>query len=313
MIDFAVLEITDKCNLRCKHCYGEFTGSCVLTMSDIELVLNNLLSLNCKRVTLSGGEPFLVKEIFEFAKMFKDKGMQVGVVTNGTVVSQYSKDNFDVFDYIQISVDGSKEIHEKIRGNGTFDRAIDSIKVLKEYNLNLAMQITINHLNQYCFEDVLELSKMLGVRLSVERVSHSGNAKNVGRININNYKNIIKRIVDEKLLSSDPLVNAEICERYSIVPNDVIRGCSAGHGGIAIDCDLNVFPCVRLRINMGNLYKNTIQKILVSSIYKNIGNREKLTGNCGVCKYKFVCGGCRADAWSEYKDYHCQDTCCLYP
>lgn len=314
MLDFAVLEVTDKCNLRCKHCYGG-GGNKFLSTEDKKIVLKNLKDVGCRRVTLSGGEPFLSgMDLFELAKQFKSNNIEVGVVTNGTLITMYAPEMYSVFDYIQISLDGPKTIHEKIRGLGTFDKAIKSAKYLRDSGHNVAFQITINNVNQYSFTETFNIAKNMGIKLSVERTSRIGNASKMGNIDYGNYKKILKIIVDEKLLSSDPLVNATACKMASIFPpRDIIKGCSAGKCGIAISSNLDVYPCVRLRIPvLGNLRNETLSKILKTQHCKNISNRDKLKGKCGKCKLKYICGGCRADAWIEYNDYLEEDIGCLY-
>ncbi len=315
MLKFAVLEVTDKCNLRCKHCYGGFTGNTFLSSKEKSIVLDNLKDVGCERVTLSGGEPFLADiDLFDFAKQFKENNIKVGVVTNGTLITNYPAAMYSVFDYIQISLDGSKKIHEMIRGVGTFDKAVESGKYLKASGHNVAFQITINHINQYSFNETFDIAKNLGIQLSVERTSRTGNASKMENIDYANYQNILKTIVDEKLLSSDPLVNATACKMASITPpQDIIRGCSAGKDGIAISSNLDVYPCVRLRIQgLGNLKNEKLSAILDGYHCRIINDRSRLKGKCGCCKMKYICGGCRADAWIEYNDYLEEDKGCLY-
>lgn len=313
MLDFAVVEITNQCNLKCKHCYDVFTGGRQLSEEDQTMIIENLVAEKCKRVTISGGEPLVVGEnVFKFAQKIKDKGMKVVMVTNGTLVKKFPLSYYKVFDHIQISLDGPKEVHEQIRGKGTFDKTIEAMEFLKQAEVGLSFQITINSFNQYLFDETLDIATKLGVGFSVERVSHTGRAKDIEEIDYDNYKQILLKVVNNKLLTSDPLLNGVICEKFRIEPNnDVVRGCSAGRGGICISSNLDIYPCVRLRKKCGNLQEQTLTSILENSIYSELGNREKLTGKCGQCKYKYICGGCRADAWLANGEYFSEDKGCV--
>ena len=313
MLEFAVVEVTDQCNLKCKHCYDVFTGSHSISRQEEDLIIKNLQSVFCKRVTLSGGEPLIVgKNLFTFAQRLKEKDMKVVVVTNGTLVNSFAADLFDVFEYVQISLDGPKSIHETIRGKGTFDRAIDACKYLRQAGIDVSFQMTINKINQYYFDEVVDIANSVGALVSVERISHTGRAHEFDNIDYNNYKNILHTVIEKKMQTSDPMVNALICSKYNIVlDKHSIRGCTAGRGGIGISANLDVFPCVRMRHPLGNLRSESMGDILKHPIYSQLGDRYALQGKCGLCKYKFVCGGCRAAAWLTTGHYTATDCACL--
>jgi len=312
MLDFAVVEVTDQCNLRCKHCYDIFDGHHRITLEDEDMIIRNLKETKCKRVTLSGGEPLLIGEnLFLFANKIKTQGIEVVMVTNGTLVEKYPPSFYRVFEHIQISLDGPEKIHEVIRGKGTYQKAIKAAEYLKAAEIKVSFQITINSMNQYSFYEVMEIAESQDVKLSVERVSHTGRAEEFEEIDYDNYKQILLSVMEKKLLTSDPLLNGFICEKYKFTPEkSMVKGCSAGRGGICISSKLNVYPCVRMRINCGNLNEDSLSNILDHTIYSKLGDRDALKGKCGKCQYKYICGGCRADAWLTTNDFFEEDRAC---
>ena len=93
---------------------------------------------------------------------------------------------------------------------------------------------------------------------------------------------------------------------------DFIGGCGAGRFYCAISPEGNVQPCVFLPITVGNLKTDKFENIWSnSSVFKAFRNRENLKGRCGKCEFKYVCGGCRARAYSYYNDYLMSDPGCI--
>jgi len=82
---------------------------------------------------LSGGEPLLRKDLIVLAKRVASHGCLVSMNTNGTLLNESIVSEIaDVFDTVVVSLDGPKEVHDKIRGvPGTYEKAIHAIHLLK--------------------------------------------------------------------------------------------------------------------------------------------------------------------------------------
>jgi MoaA/NifB/PqqE/SkfB family radical SAM enzyme len=146
-----VFFITNKCNARCRHCFywKELNkNEKEMEVKDIKKIANSLK--DSYGLVITGGEPFLRKDIYEICKSFENKIKTLRIATNGlmtntiyeTVKKITTTLNFNHVD-IQISLDGAKEVHNSIRGvKGSFDSAIKTIKKLKSLNKkNLDIQI----------------------------------------------------------------------------------------------------------------------------------------------------------------------------
>lgn len=118
----ANFDITWKCNLNCEHCYWKkySHGKKELTDEEWEDIFRRHRKEGIKYVTLTGGEPSLRKNIIETAAKIFDG---VFIVSNGT-----SKISEGINSRIFVSLDGNREIHNKIRGANIFDKVIQNIK-----------------------------------------------------------------------------------------------------------------------------------------------------------------------------------------
>jgi sulfatase maturation enzyme AslB (radical SAM superfamily) len=137
-----ILYVTTLCNLRCKHCFysTELNNHKVfMSLEEIKKTVNSLVYP--ATFTLTGGEPFLrkdIKEIISFIyKKFKGK-RAIMICTNGTLhkrIYNISKELLEKYNNLQlnieISIDGMKETHNTIRGEGSFEKVIETFKLMK--------------------------------------------------------------------------------------------------------------------------------------------------------------------------------------
>ena len=86
----ALLQITERCNLFCAHCFvsAGIRGSDMSVEIIRNKVLPRLKQSRVVSITLTGGEPFVHPEIIEIAKLFVESGIQVGICTNATVINE---------------------------------------------------------------------------------------------------------------------------------------------------------------------------------------------------------------------------------
>jgi MoaA/NifB/PqqE/SkfB family radical SAM enzyme len=85
----ALIQITERCNLHCAHCFvssGDYGDH--LRLADIvDRVLPRLVQARVRRVTLTGGEPFVHPDVVAICRAVVDAGLPVGVCTNATLTT----------------------------------------------------------------------------------------------------------------------------------------------------------------------------------------------------------------------------------
>ncbi|MFH1653543.1 MAG: radical SAM protein [Pseudomonadota bacterium] len=148
---FGSVDVTNKCNLRCKHCYY-YAGK-----QDEEIEPSHLIDKisthlsnfkNCWSCTWVGGEPLLRQDVpYKLKSKFKFNL----IVTNGTLPLPDWK---DVSYYI--SLDGTQETHDKIRGKGVYARLHKNVTDPKNYGKTIRLACCLNNLNKECIEPMLE-------------------------------------------------------------------------------------------------------------------------------------------------------------
>ena len=130
---FASYNVTGRCNMRCAFCEWWKNDIPELPTNKALAAIDAVCSLGVPFFDLSGGEPLLRKDLTVLAKRVASHGCLVSMNTNGTLLNEDRVSEVaDVFDTIVVSLDGPKEVHDRIRGvPGTYDKATEAIRLLK--------------------------------------------------------------------------------------------------------------------------------------------------------------------------------------
>ena len=153
------IEITNKCNFSCVHCYlGDIKRVAELPVAAITQIVNEAVDLNVQKVVFSGGEPFLYSDVVKVIDLCsKLSDVHFVFATNGTCFTQEILDLIELSKNIsvQISVDGySKNIYERQRGNGTYNKFIAGYRALSERAINKLTRTCITKYNYFEVEDI---------------------------------------------------------------------------------------------------------------------------------------------------------------
>jgi len=91
------------------------------------------------------------------------------------------------------------------------------------------------------------------------------------------------------------------------------RGCLAGVGVIFVSHSGEVFPCGYLPVSCGSILERDLAGIWENSeVLRRLRDYDLLTGKCGRCEFKTVCGGCRARAFAASGDWLAEEPSCGY-
>ncbi len=153
----AGVKITHSCNLKCRHCPFWKKKENSLSFSQVKESLKKLHELGVRVLIIEGGEPFLWKDngygIKDIVKEAKKFFFCVGITTNGTFPLKIDSD------IIWVSIDGLKEMHDRIRGK-SFERIMANLADCS--HSRVYAHITINTLN---WKEVPELVKFLSSKV----------------------------------------------------------------------------------------------------------------------------------------------------
>lgn len=160
------ISLTGKCNLNCDYCFyaREMHNRPDLPKEEWFTFFNELKTLSVHNLTLSGGEVFVRKDLWEIIDRLIENRMRYSILSNGTLITENTLNEFVKgkrrlrLNSIQVSIDGScPEIHDKSRGRGSFKRAISGLKLLKEAKFPVTVRVTVNRFNVDDLENIARL------------------------------------------------------------------------------------------------------------------------------------------------------------
>ncbi len=159
------LEVTSRCNARCSYCYYLNNEGVVyedLPTSRWLQLFEEMGRAKVEKVCLSGGEALIREDIFELIEGVVKNGMHFRLLTNGRLVTPEVARRFRETEHcsiVQVSLDGSRaEVHESQRGKGSFEPALNAIRVLKDAGVPTTVRVTIHAQN---IEDLPNIARLL--------------------------------------------------------------------------------------------------------------------------------------------------------
>jgi MoaA/NifB/PqqE/SkfB family radical SAM enzyme len=152
--------ITNICNAKCEFCnIWQKDGKETAKIDDVERNLAAARKLGAKFVDFTGGEPLLNPDLPEFLKIAKKYKFITSVTTNTLLFEKFAEKLNGKIDLLHFSIDGNREVHDKIRGVKSFDSVIKAIPLALANNLYPDLLFTYTNENIDCFEEVYEIAK----------------------------------------------------------------------------------------------------------------------------------------------------------
>jgi len=259
---FIVLfNVTQRCNLRCSYCFGRYySDNQELSFNQASKLLFEFYSLGARRLSLSGGEPFLYKDIDALIKFAVELGFEVGLNSNGILVPEHPV-VLGLLGNLSISLDGaSPETHDRYRGKGSFDKAIQGIEAAHRAGVPLHLCCTLTEANADEWQKILEVGKRYNALVQFSPLYQqfqAGESPLFPRpLEKEKFRKIIRDIIKEKkkrgnIFFSEATYrlildwqNYEQDTSSNREPGHPI--CLSGRKMITLDSHGNIFPCLRV-------------------------------------------------------------------
>lgn len=158
------IEITNRCNLRCKYCFHFSSPADVpheLPKEDWFKFFEELKDCAVTDVCLSGGEPFIREDLKEIIQAIVRNRMRFNILSNGTLITDeiaYFIASTGRCNEVQVSIDGSIPItHDSFRGKGSFFKAVQGINHLLKNKVPVGVRVTIHKENVSDLENIARL------------------------------------------------------------------------------------------------------------------------------------------------------------
>lgn len=333
-----VWEVTMGCNMRCGHC----GSSCAQALPDelnteeaLELC-DQLVDIELKWVTLSGGEPLTRADVFQLVEYLSSRGVAVNMITNGWFLDKETAHKLKKSGIatVAISIDGTEQIHDKVRTEGAFAHAREAFTNLKQEGVSTGAVTTITKLNLPILDELKEELIAMGVdswqlqlglpmgnlKEQTDWVIEPGSVTDIIRFSYQTAKEGRIKIFPADCIGYYTWQELEV-KRISYGTNQVSiwDGCNAGIRGFGILHNGDILGCTSIRSKEfieGNIKEKSLVDIWEDEnafAWRRNMNRQQLSGNCSVCHYADKClGGCPNTRLTMKGDIHQDNPYCAY-
>jgi Fe-coproporphyrin III synthase len=327
---------------------GDSSPQGELSTAEAKAFIADLATIKVPLLMFSGGEALLRPDFWELAVFAKECGLTTAMSTNGTLITPRKAERIRecAIEYVGVSLDGATSAtHDAIRNKpGCFDRAIEGLNFCRDAGVKTGVRITVTKDNIHEVEPLIDLTVNLKVpRFCVYWLVPSGRGgrvydKQISPDEASRVFDLLYRKAEELkgsgtefltvdaphdgilLLKKLRASNSNEYENALALLRCTGDSCSAGDRVANVDPSGTVYPCQFMQqetFRIGNVRE---QKF--STIWADAGNpvlasfrrkKDLLTGKCGSCEHKDVCGGgCRIRAWAHSGDLGADDPLCPY-
>ena len=312
--------ITHHCNLRCLHCYQENYDQVMdagLAFGTLEKYLRFLEGRELTgQVNLTGGEPLTHPLFWELAHRIRENRLRLGILTNGTLIDEGTARRLAELSpvFIQVSLDGTREFHDEIRGAGSFDRALEGIDLLKKQGVKILVSFTAQKKN---YRDFTELSKICREhrvdKLWWDRVV-SSDMQNIA-LSTEEFEEISRQAARRRRryrrLNGTSMVNCGRALQFLATGRPCRYRCGAGGDLLIVLADGSVMPCRRLPFVIGNIRDGEIAEIIDGSSLMRQLARPYVPEGCEGCPHLPKCrGGARCVTYAQTGRLDLRDVNC---
>jgi radical SAM protein with 4Fe4S-binding SPASM domain len=329
------------CNLACSFCGPrDLHGISIRPQAATEsFLLKQIADAGSFQVQLTGGEIFIRGfRLFKTLEQTADLGLATILGTNGvwdhlkdrrSFIAQLAK--YDHITQIKVSIDGNQRFHDSVRGSGSYDEAVRTLRDLAEKGLPVRINTTIfrDSCTAEQIEHVARLAKEVKANLQVIPERACGRAKGLTEYELPFARDLFKYTLRAKELREELGIgisfNFDIFgggKQLPIYDPERPFSCGAGLWGFAVTHLGEVYPCgfatdidnSRFLAGIISAKQSLLDIWLNSPVLKEWRHAGK-SADCVSCNdYKYTCwGGCMVQAWMTKGQLNAPDPYCLKP
>lgn len=344
---FTVWNITQACNLTCKHCYQDAKHkplSDELTTDEKLDLVDQMADEYVPFVAFAGGEPLIARDLWEVLAQCKKRGTHVTIATNGMLLTPEMCARLKEAGvmYMEVSIDSlHPEEHDEFRGlRGAWERSIQGIRNSVAAGIRTGMAVCFTRETVDSVDDVVSFAIDLGCKTFAHfNFIPVGRGKEImhhdltpgqrellmrkltrhlqeGKISVISTapqfgRSCIVYGSDEGVFATGHAGKGE--GKKTMVLSRYIGGCGAGRCYCSIQPNGIINACVYIPSEeVGDVRRESFKQIWDNALFATLSDRDDRGDHCGVCDYKHYCGGCRARSLSYTDDIQAGDPGCVY-
>lgn len=311
-----VWELTTQCNLHCAHCASACSAprEDELGEQDMLALAEQAADMGLRWVSLTGGELLMTSYWASVAAYLEQRGVQVHMITNGTLVTPQIAEQISRIgvSMVSVSMDGTKEIHDGVRGAGMYEKSCNGLRLMGKEGIRTGCITSVMKENFPVLEEMKEELIALGVGCwQLQLAFPEGNMRRISG-SVLKPEQVSELIELAAELAADQRIRVvlpdnvgyytkrETCMRSSSKQEMAVwKGCNAGVRSFGILSNGAVVGCTSMRgraFTEGKFPQNSLREIWDNPdafAWRRKLQVSDLKGDCEKCRYAALClGGC---------------------
>jgi radical SAM protein with 4Fe4S-binding SPASM domain len=300
-------ELTERCNLRCIHCYinqpagSQEASARELTLPQLRHILDQVADAGCLFVLLTGGEPLLRRDFADIWRYAKERAMLSTLFTNGTLLTPRIADFLAEYrpHLVEITLYGAtQDTYEQVTGvPGSYARCMNGIQLLMDRGMRLGLKSMLLNANVHELEAMKSIAERFGVdyRYDGMLIPRLDGSQEISRL----------RLTPSEIVALDGY-SAERQEAYDrlykaigavAVRSEHVYGCGAGTRTFHIDCAGRLSMCMTARRPAYDLLQGSFRDGWDNFLGTLTLQKRSLDTVCRSCTVGPLCTQC--PGWSQ--------------
>ncbi len=303
------IEITNRCNLRCQHCFiqcdrASWEDDIELTTAELCGILDQIAEAGCLWLLITGGEPLMRSDFSEIYLHAKRRGFLITLFTNATLLTDEFADLLAAYPpfAVEVSLYGrTAEVYERVTQiPGAYERCMAGIARLHRRQILMRLKTPVMTLNVDELWDIKAYAESLGARFRFDPLINAGVAGGQAPVEL--------RLPAEQVVEldeADPERMAEwrdFCDRHigERPVSDDLYTCGAGLKSFHVDAAGRLNICLLSRQPGYDLRAGSFAEGWAVALPEERQRKARPGYSCNVCPLQALCGQCPGWAEMEY-------------
>ncbi len=342
-------EVTRACAYACFHCRADAQhrrDPRELTLDEGRALIDDLAGFGTRPIlVLTGGDPLMRPDLFDLAAHADAAGLRVSLTPTATALvtrERMATARASGIRRVAFSLDApTADVHDRFRGfSGSFARTMTGMRAAAAEGLALQVNTTVYADNAASLPDMVPLLQEWGVvQWSVFFLVPTGRGTQLPMLDAAGHERVLRWLHDltgitgfdikataaphYRRIALQQAAQAAAGDRldglmgagfqYADGLDRPMKGVNDGRGFMFISHTGDVTPSGFLPLVAGNVRERSAVEIYRDApLFRQLRDPALLTGKCGRCGFKEVCGGSRARAFGVHGDYLAEDPSCAY-